>query len=116
MVVVFFIMFLILLIAKLLLGMALLRYARNRYTAMKVKEHAEATGKIHSESFEATGKRTGGFGKVEVGDDRRRWIFQDDAEGLKKLRDKEQAASSKGKKEIDLNTITRYEMVAKRIW
>ncbi|CAK7235299.1 hypothetical protein SBRCBS47491_009246 [Sporothrix bragantina] len=116
MVVVFFIMFLILLIAKLLLGMALLRYARNRYAAMKLQEHAEALGQAEPESFDATGKRTGGYGKVEVGDDRRRWIFADDPEGLKKVRDKERPQAGKGKKETDLNTIVRYEMVAKRIW
>ncbi|CAK7229033.1 hypothetical protein SCUCBS95973_007080 [Sporothrix curviconia] len=116
MVVVFFIMFLLLLIAKLLLGMALLRYARNRYAVMKLKEHAEALGQSEPESFDATGKRTGGFGKVEVGEDRRRWIFGDDPEGLKKVRDKERRETGKGKKETDLSTIVRYEMVAKRIW
>ncbi|KAL1898468.1 hypothetical protein Sste5346_003371 [Sporothrix stenoceras] len=116
MVVVFFLMFLILLIAKLLLGMALLRYARNRYTNMKVQEHAEAMGQAEPESFDATGKRTGGYGKVEVGEERRRWIFSDDPEGLKKVREKDRRESGKGKKEMDLNTITRYEMVAKRIW
>ncbi|CAK7200464.1 hypothetical protein SEUCBS139899_003159 [Sporothrix eucalyptigena] len=116
MVVVFFIMFLILLIAKLLLGMALLRYARNRYAVMKLQEHAEALGQAEPESFDATGKRTGGYGKVEVGEDRRRWIFSDDPEGLKKVREKERRETGKGKKEMDLNTITRYEMVAKRIW
>ncbi|ERT02430.1 hypothetical protein HMPREF1624_00728 [Sporothrix schenckii ATCC 58251] len=118
MVVVFFLMFLILLIAKLLLGMALLRYARNRYANMKRQEHAEALGQAEPASFDATGKRTGGYGKVEVGEDRRRWIFQDDAEGLKKVRDRERRETGKGKKdkEMDLNKITRYEMVAKRIW
>ena len=117
MVVVFFLMFLILLIAKLLLGMALLRYARNRYAAMKVQEHAEALGQAEPASFDATGgRRTGGYGVVEVGGERRRWIFGDDPEGLKKVRDKERRETGKGKKETDLNSIVRYEMVAKRIW
>ncbi len=116
MVVVFFITFLVLLLAKLLLGMALLRYSRNRYVRMKAEERAVAAGQAEPESFEAKGKRVGGYGKVEVGEDRRRWIFHDDPEGLKKLRDKERRESGKGKKEMDLNTITRYEMIAKRIW
>ncbi|OAA57134.1 eukaryotic membrane protein family [Niveomyces insectorum RCEF 264] len=116
MVTVFFITFLILLTAKLLLGMVLLRYSRNRYARMKVREHAEAVGKIEAESFDATGKRTGGFGKVEVGEERRRWIFQDDPEGLAKVREKERKETGKGRKEMDLNVITRYEMIAKRIW
>ena len=115
MVVVFFIVFLILLIARMLLSMALLRYARNRYAAMKAREHAEAQGKAEPESYEATGKRTGGYGKIEVGEERRRWIFHDDPEGLKKQRDKERKGGG-GKKEVDLGKITRYEMVAKRIW
>jgi len=52
-----------------------------------------------------------------VGDDRRRWIFADDPEGLRKLRERElREAGKKGKKEMDLNTINRYDMVAKRIW
>ncbi|CAK7564330.1 MAG: hypothetical protein SEPTF4163_002219 [Sporothrix epigloea] len=116
MVVVFFIMFLILLIAKLLLGTALLRYARNRYAVMKLKEHAEALGQAEPECYDATGKRTGGYGVIEVGEDRRRWIFKDDPENLKKAREKERRESGKGKKETDLNSIVRYEMVAKRIW
>ncbi|CAK7264041.1 hypothetical protein SEPCBS119000_000797 [Sporothrix epigloea] len=116
MIVVFYIMFLILLIAKLLLGTALLRYARNRYAVMKLKEHAEALGQAEPACFDATGKRTGGYGVVEVGEDRRRWIFKDDPENLKKAREKERRDTSRSKKETDLNTIVRYEMVAKRIW
>ncbi|EPE02140.1 transmembrane anterior posterior transformation 1 [Ophiostoma piceae UAMH 11346] len=115
MVVVFFIVFLILLIARMLLSMALLRYARNRYAAMKAREHAEAHGKAEPESYEAAGKRTGGYGKIEVGEERRRWIFHDDPEGLKKQREKERKGGG-GTKEVDLSKITRYEMVAKRIW
>ncbi|KAK7742406.1 hypothetical protein SLS53_004552 [Cytospora paraplurivora] len=121
MLLVFFIAYLVLLILKLLLGMILLRYSRDRYATMKLKEHAVATGKMERETFDAKGsKRVGGFAAVEVGDDRRRWVYADDPEGLKKAREMERRAaegdSGGGKGEKDLSGVTRYEMVAKRIW
>lgn len=121
MLLVFFIAYLVLLILKLLLGMILLRYSRDRYATMKLKEHAVATGKMERETFDAKGsKRVGGFAAVEVGDDRRRWVYADDPEGLKKARDMEWRAAEGdgggGKGEKDLSRVTRYEMVAKRIW
>ena len=121
MLLVFFIAFLVLLIVKLLLGMLLLKYSRDRYAKMKLKEHAVATGKVERESFDAKGsKRVGGFGAVEVGDDKRRWVYADDPEGLKKARDRERRAveggGGDGKGEKDLGGVMRYEMVAKRIW
>lgn len=116
MIVVFFLTFLVLLMAKLLLGMALLQYSRRRYIRMKMQEQAEAAGIAEPESFLAHGRRTGGYGKVEVGEERRRWLFQGDPAGLQKVRDRERKDPGKGKKETDLSTITRYEMIAKRIW
>ncbi|KAL2158780.1 hypothetical protein VTH06DRAFT_3971 [Thermothelomyces fergusii] len=118
MVVVFMLVFLILLVVKLLLGMVLLRYARDRYAHMKLKEHAIATGQAERESFDTKGKRVGGYGQVEVGDDRRRWIFADDPEGLKKLKEREKKAEAnrEREKEKDFSRVMRYEMVAKRIW
>ncbi len=116
MVVFFFIAFLVLLVFKLLLGMLLLRYSRNRYARMKAMEQAVAAGTAEPQSFEMAGKRVGSYGQVEVGEDRRRWLFGDDPEGLRKLREKEQRDANKGKKEIDLGSISRYEMIAKRIW
>lgn len=118
MVVVFLLIFLVLLVVKLLLGMLLLRYARNRYSRMKAKEHAIAVGKAERESFDAKGKRTGGYGQVEVGDERRRWIFGEDVEGLRKVRDKERKAEERAEreKEKDFAGVVRYEMVARRIW
>ncbi|GAB1315351.1 Eukaryotic membrane protein family-domain-containing protein [Madurella fahalii] len=118
MVVVFLLIFLVLLVVKLLLGMLLLRYARDRYAQMKAKEHAIAIGKAERESFDAKGKRTGGYGQVEVGDDRRRWIFGEDVEGLRKVREKERKAEEKAEreKEKDFSGVVRYEMVARRIW
>ncbi|KAM7189920.1 putative eukaryotic membrane protein [Naviculisporaceae sp. PSN 640] len=118
MIVVFLLIFLVLLVIKLLLGMVLIRYSRDRYAKMKAKEHAIATGKAERESYDTKGKRVGGYGQVEVGEDRRRWIFADDPEGLRKLREREKKneAGREKEKEKDFSHIMRYEMVAKRIW
>ncbi|KAK4170977.1 putative eukaryotic membrane protein [Triangularia setosa] len=118
MVVVFLLVFLLLLIVKMLLGMVLLRYSRDRYAKMKMKEHAIAVGRQERESFDAKGRRVGGYGNVEVGDDRRRWIFADDPEGLRKVqeRDKRNRDKEEREKEKDFGGVVRYEMVARRIW
>lgn len=105
----FAIFFLVLLILKILLGMILLSYARARYASMKQREQ---------ESSSAEGKRLGGGGVTELGDDKRRWIYEDDAEGLRKMRDREKdtrekEAKGEGK---SLGSVERYAMVAKRIW
>lgn len=118
MVVVFLLIFLVLLVVKLLLGMVLLRYARDRYARMKVKEQDVAAGAAERESFDARGRRVGGYGQVEVGEDRRRWIFGEDAEGLRKAREREKKAEGNVErdKEKDFARVMRYEMVARRIW
>ncbi|KAL8715805.1 MAG: hypothetical protein Q9220_000472 [cf. Caloplaca sp. 1 TL-2023] len=59
----FLILYLVLLTCKLLLGMLLLRYARHRYRGMKAREQ---------ESVHAEGRRVGGWGVVEVDEDKRR--------------------------------------------
>lgn len=85
----------------------------------------------------ANGKRLGGWGMVEVGEDKRRWIYEDDAEGLKGLREREVRGREKergeregikevmkesdgnkegGKRPGGLSGVRRYSMVAKRIW
>lgn len=114
------IVWLVLLIVKLFLGMLLLRYSRDRYARMKIREHAVATGQAEKESYDSKGKRIGGFGAVELGDDRRRWIYADDPDGLKKVRDRDKKMEDKREKggdgEKDLSGVMRYEMVAKRIW
>ena len=122
MIIVFLLLFLILLMVKLLLGMVLLRYARDRYAKMKAKEHAVATGKQEREGFDLIGgKRIGGYGAVEVGEERRRWLFSggpEDQAALEKLRERERKAEAgreKGK-EKSFEGVMRYEMVAKRIW
>ncbi|KAF4980415.1 hypothetical protein FZEAL_3568 [Fusarium zealandicum] len=108
MIVVFFIAFLVLLILKLLLGMLLLKYARNRYARMK---HAEG------QSYETPGsRRIGGFGHVEVGEERQRWIHADKNEGLKGGKGPAKGGSKEKKREVDLEGVMRYEMSAKRIW
>ncbi|WZH47304.1 eukaryotic membrane protein family-domain-containing protein [Fusarium acuminatum] len=115
MVVVFFIAFLVLLILKLLLGMLLLKYARNRYARMKRAEHQGRA----PESFDTPGaRRVGGFGQVEVGEERQRWIHADRNEGLKggKGPGKRNEKPTEKTKKDDFEKVMRYEMVAKRIW
>jgi hypothetical protein len=112
MIVVFFLIFLVLLMVKLLLGMALLRYSRDRYAKMRRKEQLVAAGKTERESYDAPGKRVGGFGHVEVGEERRRWIHADETEGLKGGRDRKAEKAPEG----EYKGVFRYEMVAKRIW
>lgn len=117
MVVVFLLLFLALLVVKLVLGMGLLRYSRDRYAVMKSREHAVASGKGEREVFDTKGKRVGGYGHIEVGEDRRRWVYGDDVEGLRKARERERKEGQKGgKEEKDLGGVMRYEMIAKRIW
>ncbi|KAI0887714.1 DUF747-domain-containing protein [Annulohypoxylon maeteangense] len=118
MVIFFFLAWVVLLIVKLLLGMALLHYSRERYASMKCREHAAATGKAEPENFSQPGKRIGSWGAVEIGDDRRKCIYEDDKEGLKKMRDRERKTEEKFKEKGDdgLSKVVRYEMVAKRIW
>lgn len=117
MVVVFFIAFLVLLILKLLLGMLLLQYSRNRYAKMKQKEKMVALGKLERESHDALGKRVGGRGEVEVSDDKARWIHADKTEGLRGGKAPSGRKDDKGRKDAgDYMGVARYEMVAKRIW
>ena len=106
----FTIFFLLLLILKILLGMTLLSYARARYGSMQKRE---------KETSRAESKRFGGWGMVELGDERRRWIYEDDSEGLKKMRDREKDTrerEGRGNSTKGLAHVERYAMVAKRIW
>ena len=109
MVLFFSVLFLVLLAFKLLLGMCLLSFARKRYKGMKEREHV---------SVHADGKRVGGWGVVEVSEDKRRWIYKDDPEGARRLREREEAArrgDGTGDGEA-FGAVSRYSMVAKRIW
>ncbi|EAW11324.1 putative cytomegalovirus gH-receptor family protein [Aspergillus clavatus NRRL 1] len=122
--------FILLLILKLLLGMLLLAYARSRYKAMKAREMghsfaapaaaAETNGTVSSGSrgrgFVVEGsRRVGGWGVVEVNDDKRRWIYADDPEALRRLKAREEKGKEK-EGEPSMDHVQRYEMVAKRIW
>ncbi|KAI7482088.1 DUF747-domain-containing protein [Hortaea werneckii] len=109
MIIFFLAIYLVLLACKLLLGMLLLSCARSRYKGMKERERM-VTG--------TEGRRAGGWGVVEINDDKRRWIYDDDPDGLQELREKEergrkQNRSDKGDK---LDGVDRYMMAAKRIW
>ncbi|KAL8736807.1 MAG: hypothetical protein Q9166_000173 [cf. Caloplaca sp. 2 TL-2023] len=106
---IFILLFLALLVFKILLGMILLTWARKRYTGMKERE---------KESVHAEGRRVGGWGVVEVDEDKRRWIYMDDAEGARKSRERERAGREnvEGRDGGDFGRVERYSMVAKRIW
>ncbi|KAF2092527.1 DUF747-domain-containing protein [Rhizodiscina lignyota] len=101
--------YLFLLAAKLVLGMSLLSFARRRYKTMKERER---------ENIETEGKRVGGWGVVEVDEEKRRWIYQGDDKGLEKIRKRDENARKEARegKMPDLTNVDRYAMVAKRIW
>ena len=79
----FLLFFLILLAVKLVLGMLLLSFARSRYRSMKLRERNPI---YHVEG----GRRVGGWGVVEVDDDKKRWIYDDDPQGHKGWKDREE--------------------------
>ena len=110
--VVVILLFLVLLTVKLVLGMLLLSYSRSRYRSMKEREKTS----IHDVEG---GKRVGGWGVVEVDENKRRWICEDDADGLKALKEREardRVKKERGTGEAAFDKVKRYEMVAKRIW
>jgi hypothetical protein len=114
--------YVILLLVKLAMGILLLSYARARYKGMKDRERERFASQTPAKSSQAHGRehiveggrRVGGWGVVEVGDDKRRWIYADDPEGLRKLQQREERG--KNVKESNLEGVNRYDMVAKRIW
>lgn len=110
----FLLIFLVLLACKLVLGMLLLAFARSRYRSMKQREKSSVH---HVEG----GRRVGGWGVVEVDEDKRRWIYEDDPAGMRGLREREEREKQKQQKEKvigveSFDKVKRYEMVAKRIW
>jgi hypothetical protein len=113
---IFIVAFLVLLAAKLVLGMVLLAFSRDRYRSMKEREKENI---YHVEG----GRRVGGWGVVEVDEDKRRWIYDDDPDGLRALREREERDKAKRERDRDrgvgvesFESVKRYEMVAKRIW
>ena len=132
--------FVLLLIVKLLLGMVLLTYSRGRYKSMKQRErerehnadmppppppsqpqqppadHHASAPRGREYAVEGS-RRVGGWGVVEVNDDHRRWIYADDPAALKRLKAREEKErSGRGEEDWNMDHVTRYEMVAKRIW
>ncbi|KAF2452918.1 eukaryotic membrane protein family-domain-containing protein [Lineolata rhizophorae] len=121
MVLVFGCLFCVLLAAKLVLGMALLAWARGRYGQMKEREAALGAGAAAAPAVVLEARRVGGWGVVEVDEDKRRWIYADAPEEGRALRDKEErarqrAAGGAGMEAVELGGVSRYAMVAKRIW
>ncbi|KAI1004345.1 hypothetical protein K3495_g3865 [Podosphaera aphanis] len=99
--------YLVLLVCKLVLGMVLLHFARNRYHGMKQHEN---------KSYDTDGKRLGAWGMTEVDDEKRRWIYRDDPEKLQQLAENsKKAAKDRASAGPDFGKISRYEML-KRIW
>ncbi|OQE15637.1 hypothetical protein PENSTE_c027G00024 [Penicillium steckii] len=122
--------FIVLLMLKLLLGMLLLAFARSRYKKLKASEteprksshsfaqpqSAVETPAPRKDEFNVEGsRRAGGWGMVEVGDEKRRWIYGDDPEGLRRVKEKEDRDKNKDK-DLKIDHVQRYEMVAKKIW
>jgi hypothetical protein len=111
MLIVFLVVYLLFLAFKLLLGMFLLTVARKRCHGMKEREML---------SVETGGKRIGGWGVVDVDEEKRRYIHHDDPEGLRSLRERDEKAKKKEDQERERGTnfghVSRYAMVAKRIW
>ncbi|KAJ5189431.1 Membrane protein/CMV receptor [Penicillium cf. griseofulvum] len=117
--------FIVLLILKLLLGMVLLAFARSRYRKMKARESERRQSSNHpgtesgaprSRDFDVEGsQRVGGWGVVEVGDEKRRLIYADDPDGLRRVKEKEEKDKSKDG-ELNVDHVQRYEMIAKKIW
>ncbi|KAL9604665.1 MAG: hypothetical protein Q9219_000385 [cf. Caloplaca sp. 3 TL-2023] len=107
----FLLLFLCLLVVKLLLGMLLLAYSRGRYRGMKERE---------AQGVSAEGRRVGGWGVVEVDEDKRRWIYWGDKEGGRRARERDERGKTGGGegevKEGGFARVRRYSMVAKRIW
>jgi F0F1-type ATP synthase membrane subunit b/b' len=123
--IVFFLgLFLVLLALKLVLGMLLLKFARNRYKGIKKREHESQTQSQQSqgkekekESYNTEGKRLGSWGMTEMEEDKKRWIYEDDKETLRSMKEKEGKWREKSDKMgiQEFGKISRYDMV-KRIW
>ncbi|KUJ12332.1 DUF747-domain-containing protein [Mollisia scopiformis] len=116
--IVFFLgLFLVLLALKLVLGMLLLKFARNRYKSMKKREHESQSKNGEKENYNTEGKRLGSWGMTEMDEDKKRWIFEDDKEALRVGREKEAKWREKSERMglQEFGKISRYEMV-KRIW
>ena len=115
----FLALYLLLLALKLALGMVLLSFARGRYACMLEREIKGENERL----IETDSKRLGGWGVTELGEERRKAIYEGHEAELWKLKEKEgkfrekeerESLSGKGLKAIE--SVERYAMVAKRIW
>ena len=123
MAVVFLLAFLVLLALKLVLGMVLLSFARRRYRNMIGS--AASTDTANSPAVRGQNTRTGGWGLVELDDEKKQQLYRDDPEGWKaarersaKERDRESNAARADREGVmaQYGGVERYKMVAKRIW
>jgi len=105
----FLLLYLFLLAVKLVLGMLLLNYSRSRYMGIKKRER---------EIYSTHAKPLGGLGTIDVDDEKRKIIYEDDDAGLKAMRAREQKSkrSDHEPDTLKLDNIDRYSMAAKRIW
>lgn len=151
---IFSVVWIILLLFKLSLGIFLLSLARRRYKGMKEREYkAQRESQAQSQAQAAStqqqssqqpqtstsasqqqpnlslsipeARRAGPHGIIEVSDSTRRHIYDDDPEGLKRVREREERDREKARKSAAVGEgqflgamegVSRYEMVAKRIW
>jgi DNA-binding transcriptional ArsR family regulator len=108
--------FLAFILAKLVLGMLLLNWARERCLATQERE-----GKS-GESISVGTRRLGINGMVEVPEEARKRIYEGDESGLAKVKEKEERGRRERDRErergrgVDFGRVERYGMVAKRIW
>ncbi|KAH6633437.1 eukaryotic membrane protein family-domain-containing protein [Boeremia exigua] len=98
--------YLLLLAAKLLLGMFLLSIARRRCGSMAARER-EGMG------VETGAKRVGGWGVVDVDEGARRWMYEGDSTAAG---EKKKGGGGGEGREKGLGGVSRYAMVGKRIW
>ncbi|KAJ5902825.1 hypothetical protein N7495_003353 [Penicillium taxi] len=105
--------FIVLLIVKLLLGVGLLVFSRNRYKKMKSAEKEQR--KIKTEFNVEGALRVGPWGMTEVTEQTRRRIYDDDPEGLRRLKEKEEKDKNKDG-DLDIDRVQRYGMSGKKIW
>lgn len=103
----FLALWLILLALKLVLGTLLLSYSRNRYESMREREH---------QAVDTHAQRVGRYATIEVNDEKKRWIYRDDPDGLRQSSERAERGRKKG--DMELDDVQRYTMAArsKRIW
>ena len=101
--------YLVLLALKILLGICILTFARQRYRGMKRQSE--------NESYTTGGKKIGGWGLVDVNEEKRMWIYADDPDGAHAIREREARAKEKDSRGVpSLDGVSRFSMVSKRIW